>query len=279
MTTAWPAASASWGTESGAPAATLSDTARSASLPRVAGAGRAVRLDLPDAGEALGCGGDLRGGHVLGQAPRPASARDGGDVVALREQPGRRRLTEALHHAAEELLIGAGAQAVRLGRVEERDAEFAGSMDPCVSPLKYQEHLRPQETRRRLVAGDATVAQIAQAVGYASATQFNRVYRSTYGLPPGQDAARLRARLTHTPTATTQLGGRCVDGGRGCSAPFRNEQFPSRSCRIQGAGAGGAWSGVLGPAGARSAAGDRPSGGGFAGIAVPGRGWPRASGE
>ncbi|MFE1315147.1 AraC family transcriptional regulator N-terminal domain-containing protein [Streptomyces sp. NPDC058755] len=73
-----------------------------------------------------------------------------------------------------------------------------------MSPIQYQKHLRLQEARRRLVAGDATAAQIATAVGYASATQFNREYRSTYGLPPGQDAARLRARLTYTPTATTQ---------------------------------------------------------------------------
>ncbi|MGW2883202.1 helix-turn-helix domain-containing protein [Streptomyces sp. NPDC001233] len=72
-------------------------------------------------------------------------------------------------------------------------------MDPGVSPLKYQKHLRLQETRRRLVAGDATVAQIAQAVGYASATQFNREYRSTYGLPPGQDAARARSTHPHSP--------------------------------------------------------------------------------
>ncbi|WP_330293100.1 AraC family transcriptional regulator [Streptomyces sp. NBC_00576] len=73
-----------------------------------------------------------------------------------------------------------------------------------MSPLKYQKHLRMQEARRRLAAGDATAAQIAQAVGYVSATQFNREYRSTYGLPPGQDAALLRTRLTHNRTATTR---------------------------------------------------------------------------
>ncbi|MET8452157.1 AraC family transcriptional regulator [Streptomyces sp. NPDC005209] len=73
-----------------------------------------------------------------------------------------------------------------------------------MSPIQYQKHLRLQEARRRLVIGDATAAQIAQAVGYASATQFNREYRSTYGLPPGQDAARLRARLTPTPATTTE---------------------------------------------------------------------------
>ncbi|AXG78316.1 AraC family transcriptional regulator [Streptomyces paludis] len=72
-----------------------------------------------------------------------------------------------------------------------------------MSPLRYQKHLRLQAARRRLLAGDATAAQVAQAVGYVSATQFNREYRSAYGLPPGQDAARLRARLTDTPTGPT----------------------------------------------------------------------------
>ncbi|WP_316777272.1 AraC family transcriptional regulator [Streptomyces sasae] len=72
-----------------------------------------------------------------------------------------------------------------------------------MSPLRYQKHLRLQEARRRLVAGDATAAQIAQAVGYVSATQFNREYRTAYGLPPVQDAARLRARLTPATPAPT----------------------------------------------------------------------------
>ncbi|MEV6587471.1 AraC family transcriptional regulator [Streptomyces acidicola] len=65
-----------------------------------------------------------------------------------------------------------------------------------MSPLKFQKHLRLQEARRRLFAGDSTAAQVAQAVGYVSATQFNREYRRAYGLPPGQDAARLRTRLS-----------------------------------------------------------------------------------
>ncbi|MFD8717824.1 helix-turn-helix domain-containing protein [Streptomyces sp. NPDC059629] len=70
-----------------------------------------------------------------------------------------------------------------------------------MSPLKYQKNLRLQEARRRLVAGDATAAQIAQAVGYVSATQFNREYRSAYGLPPARDAAQLRTRLATDHTA------------------------------------------------------------------------------
>ncbi|MFD5748506.1 AraC family transcriptional regulator N-terminal domain-containing protein [Streptomyces sp. NPDC127033] len=87
-----------------------------------------------------------------------------------------------------------------------------------MSPLKYQKHLRLQEARRRLVAGEATAAQIAQAVGYVSATQFSREYRSAYGLPPGQDATRLRARLTGRP-------------GPGPRSPARSAPAPGRRTR------------------------------------------------
>ncbi|RPF38123.1 AraC family transcriptional regulator [Streptomyces sp. TLI_185] len=76
-----------------------------------------------------------------------------------------------------------------------------------MSPMRFQKHLRLQEARRRLLAGDVTAAQVAQAVGYASATQFSREYRSAYGLPPGQDAARLRARLTAAGQAPVLLDG------------------------------------------------------------------------
>lgn len=66
-----------------------------------------------------------------------------------------------------------------------------------MSPLRFQKQLRLQEARRQLVAGDTTAALVAESVGYASATQFNREYRRAYGLPPARDAARLRGRLAH----------------------------------------------------------------------------------
>jgi len=70
-----------------------------------------------------------------------------------------------------------------------------------MSPLRFQKHLRLQEARRRLLAGDSTATLIGTAVGYVSATQFNREYRRTYGLPPAQDASRLRGHLaTSRPT-------------------------------------------------------------------------------
>jgi AraC-like DNA-binding protein len=65
-----------------------------------------------------------------------------------------------------------------------------------MSPLRYQKHLRLQQARQLMVTGDTTAALVAQAVGYTSATQFNREYRHAYGLPPMQDAHRVRQLLT-----------------------------------------------------------------------------------
>jgi transcriptional regulator GlxA family with amidase domain len=44
-----------------------------------------------------------------------------------------------------------------------------------------------------LMTGVDDVATIGYRVGYDSASQFNREYRRKFGLPPGRDAARLRA--------------------------------------------------------------------------------------
>jgi AraC-like DNA-binding protein len=68
-----------------------------------------------------------------------------------------------------------------------------------MSPLRFQKHLRLQEARRRLVVGDTTAALVATAVGYVSPTQFNREYRSVYGLPPAQHGALVRERLAGRP--------------------------------------------------------------------------------
>lgn len=62
----------------------------------------------------------------------------------------------------------------------------------AMSPLQYQKALRLQEARRRLIA-DADVSGAAYAVGYESASQFNREYSRMFGNPPARDAARLRA--------------------------------------------------------------------------------------
>jgi AraC-like DNA-binding protein len=61
-----------------------------------------------------------------------------------------------------------------------------------MSPLQFQKQIRLQEARARLLADAGDVAGVGFAVGYESASQFNREYRRMFGLPPGQDATRLQ---------------------------------------------------------------------------------------
>lgn len=60
------------------------------------------------------------------------------------------------------------------------------------SPLAYQRHIRLLDARRRLASGATSVTETAFATGYASAPQFSREYKRTFGVPPVRDAASLR---------------------------------------------------------------------------------------
>ncbi|WP_405866436.1 AraC family transcriptional regulator N-terminal domain-containing protein [Streptomyces sp. NBC_00005] len=62
-----------------------------------------------------------------------------------------------------------------------------------MTPIQYQKQIRLQEARLRLMSTTEDVADVGFAVGYDSASQFSREYRRHFGLPPGQDAARLSA--------------------------------------------------------------------------------------
>ncbi|MEU4539930.1 AraC family transcriptional regulator [Streptosporangium sp. NPDC023825] len=62
----------------------------------------------------------------------------------------------------------------------------------AMSPLQYQKQLRLQRARLQLIAAPHDVAAIGYAVGYDSPSQFSREYRRMFGVPPGQDAARLQ---------------------------------------------------------------------------------------
>ncbi|MGI5231580.1 AraC family transcriptional regulator N-terminal domain-containing protein [Actinoallomurus sp. CA-142502] len=62
-----------------------------------------------------------------------------------------------------------------------------------LSPLQFQKRIRLQEARSLLVTSPGDVAGVGHLVGYDSPTQFNREYRRLFGVPPGQDATRLRA--------------------------------------------------------------------------------------
>jgi AraC-like DNA-binding protein len=61
-----------------------------------------------------------------------------------------------------------------------------------MSPVQYHKQIRLQRARIRLLANPGDVAGAGHAVGYTSASQFNREYRRLFGAPPGEDAARLQ---------------------------------------------------------------------------------------
>lgn len=57
------------------------------------------------------------------------------------------------------------------------------------SPLVFQRQMRLHDARRLLKAGGITVSQVAYTVGYVSASQFSREYKSLFGMPPATDLA------------------------------------------------------------------------------------------
>lgn len=67
-----------------------------------------------------------------------------------------------------------------------------------MSPLQYQKQIRLHEARRLLLLEPIDAASAALAVGYESATQFNREYRRLFGKPPIQDVAALKEEI-HAP--------------------------------------------------------------------------------
>jgi len=62
----------------------------------------------------------------------------------------------------------------------------------AMTPIQYQKRLRLLKARWMLLFEPRDAASIAFAVGYESASQFNREYARLFGLPPGRDVARFR---------------------------------------------------------------------------------------
>lgn len=69
-----------------------------------------------------------------------------------------------------------------------------------LSPIQFQKQVRLQAARRLLLSEGNEVASAGFAVGYESASQFNRDYRRLFGQPPGRDACAIR----HGPTANLE---------------------------------------------------------------------------
>ncbi|HZR39891.1 MAG TPA: AraC family transcriptional regulator [Ktedonobacteraceae bacterium] len=62
----------------------------------------------------------------------------------------------------------------------------------AMSPLQFLKRLRLQEARRLMLGEDLDAASTAYRVGYRDASQFNREYKSLFGVPPMRDVQRLR---------------------------------------------------------------------------------------
>jgi len=62
----------------------------------------------------------------------------------------------------------------------------------AMSPLEFRTQLRMQESRRLMVSDGLDAATAGYNVGYDSPSQFSRDYSRIFGLPPAQDARRLR---------------------------------------------------------------------------------------
>jgi len=62
----------------------------------------------------------------------------------------------------------------------------------ATSPLQYLKAVRLHQARRLLAEAGATAGEAAVRVGYASTSQFSREYKRLFGLPPSEDAQRLR---------------------------------------------------------------------------------------
>jgi AraC-like DNA-binding protein len=65
-----------------------------------------------------------------------------------------------------------------------------------MSPLQFQKRLRLYEAQMLMFSEDKNAEAAAFAVGYDSATQFNREYKRHFGESPHRDIKRLRASVT-----------------------------------------------------------------------------------
>jgi len=62
----------------------------------------------------------------------------------------------------------------------------------CTSPLQYVKSLRLHQARLLMVQQDMTAAAACHAVGFESASQFNREFKRLFGLTPAREAQRMR---------------------------------------------------------------------------------------
>lgn len=78
-----------------------------------------------------------------------------------------------------------------------------------MGPLQYQKQLRLQEARRLMLAGSRDVTTAAPEVSYVSPSQFNRAYKSLFGLSPLKDIREIQ---NTPPILLTELRGNSTFG-------------------------------------------------------------------
>lgn len=115
------------------------------------------------------------------------------DVEMGRPVPPERSLKQAVKAVVErrlsdsDLAVGDLAEAVDLSRrhLTRRMKEAMGT-----TPAAYIRRRRLDRAERLLAAGAETIAQVAEAVGFASASAFSKAFREHAGCPPSTYADR-----------------------------------------------------------------------------------------
>ncbi|PPK44462.1 AraC family transcriptional regulator [Trinickia symbiotica] len=102
--------------------------------------------------------------------------------------------------------IGKALRRIHAGYAEPLDlsqlAEEAGMSVPTfhahfkaitrTSPMQYVKSIRLHQARLLMVRQDMTAEAACHAVGYASASQFNREFKRLFGLPPAAETKRMK---------------------------------------------------------------------------------------
>lgn len=111
-----------------------------------------------------------------------AAARDDGRIL--------RAMAFMREHAARRLTVEQVARAVAMSssHFAHRFREVAR-----VSPMRYVKHVRLERARLLMLGAQASAAEAAATVGYASPSHFTRDFKAHFGASPGAYSARFRA--------------------------------------------------------------------------------------
>lgn len=88
----------------------------------------------------------------------------------------------ALHYASEAPVT----QMVQLSQLPERTFKRRFALATGMTPLEYVHHVRLEEAKQMLEAGEAPVEAIAVDIGYSDASFFSRLFRRKVGMSPVQ---------------------------------------------------------------------------------------------